>query len=100
MKAHELANLLLNGPDQEVVLTFDYGDHCRTTAARIVKSVKPTLVAPWPYGGEGCLKVVEDENGETFESIEEWQNQWDHDLIDADPEGDHGLDSIALFMSV
>ena len=71
MKAHELARQLLDGPDHEVMMTYDYGDHVHTLAAKPIDAPKPAVVREWPYGR--CFAVEEDVYGQTFDTIEEWQ---------------------------
>jgi hypothetical protein len=76
MTAHELAKQLLDGPDAEVALSYDYGNRQHTSCCETVTEAKATVIKPWPYAGEGKACVVEDsdEGGSTYEDMEEWQS--------------------------
>ena len=96
MKAHELAQRLLAGPNEEVMLTYSFGDHCHTSAAVAIEEVKPTVVKPWPYAGDKRFAVVEDGNDGTFETVEEWREWEVDDLDDLDPDANDAKVVIAL----
>ena len=86
MKAHELAALLLDGPDEEVHLSYDYGDRNRTTCCVNVTQTQSLVIKPWPYGGDDKSHVIEDDdhpNG--YEDMDEWE-EWNDDEA---PEGAH-----------
>ena len=86
MKAKELAALLLENPEAEVYKTYPYGDHCHQTAAIDIDDPTETVIKPW--AGGDTHRVIEDGNGDTFETVDEWRewadDEWDeNDAKDA-----------------
>lgn len=60
MKAYELAELLMKGPNMEVHVGYPAGDYWRTTLTQSVVQVAQAEVAPSTY--HQCDVLVEDDN--------------------------------------
>ena len=66
MTAHELAKILLSGPDLPVMYSYNYGDYWRTTVAEAVSSAREDEVVSSMY--HGMFKVVEEDESDEVDA--------------------------------
>lgn len=60
MRAHELAKVLLEGPDEPVYFAYNYGDHWRTEVAGDITEVEQGVVEYSDY--HSMMKTADTED--------------------------------------